>query len=114
MSLETVIAGDTLVIDSSRWTLRLATVDRVTKTQIIVGDSRFRKRDGRLVGNQGRWTFTHIRRPRNDEEIITIQSEERRRTLAHRIANKCEHHRLRDLSLEALEELNTAVQKVVP
>jgi hypothetical protein len=49
--LDSLKPGDRVII-SGRWQEALATVDRVTKTQILVksGSMRFRKKDGGLVG----------------------------------------------------------------
>lgn len=41
------------IVSGSRDRIEPATVDRVTKTQVIVGGRRFRKSDGRQVGWQG-------------------------------------------------------------
>lgn len=50
-SLENVKVGDE-VIFSNGWDKSIVTITKVTKTQIHIGISRFRKSDGRLVGSQ--------------------------------------------------------------
>jgi hypothetical protein len=42
--------------------LALATVDRVTPTQIVVGCQRFRRKDGNIVGGDT-WSRCDIRQP---------------------------------------------------
>ena len=59
-NMEHITAGDQVVI-VNRVSDRLITVERVTKTQIIVGNGlRYRRSDGRIV-NRERHTFTYIR-----------------------------------------------------
>jgi ribosomal protein S16 len=56
-SLEEVQAGDALAEQrGAAWdSTRIVIVDRVTATQIVCGRSRYRKKDGRLVGRAGYW-----------------------------------------------------------
>lgn len=57
-SIKQVSPGDTIFIKSTlRGTVRKVTVSRTTKTQIIAGSERFRKRDGRRVG-ASTWDYT--------------------------------------------------------
>lgn len=47
-------------------------INRVTKTQIICGNSRFNRRTGREVGNHDVWNFTSIY-PLNDAALTTFK-----------------------------------------
>lgn len=63
--LASLKAGDEVAIDSSygrRW--RMAKVNRVTATQVIVGqyNAKYRRADGRSVGTQI-WESTYIHEP---------------------------------------------------
>jgi hypothetical protein len=75
--LEELKAGDLVAIDSGFGTrLRAWPVDRLTKTQIIIGTWRFRRRDGAAVG--GSWRLLELRpelkeRIRRDKLIDHIQ-----------------------------------------
>ena len=58
---ENLKAGD-FVVESGTYTCGdcLRKVERVTKSQIIVGNHRYWKKDGRLVG-AGYWCYAYIR-----------------------------------------------------
>jgi hypothetical protein len=63
-SFEGVKVGDELVIDppNSRMSNRpryVAKVERVTRTQFVVGGYRFRKDSGSFIGGDG-WHFAHV------------------------------------------------------
>ena len=109
--LEDVQAGSILVSVDSHAQSRVVTVDRVTKTQIVIGHSKYRKSDGTMIG-QGIWTRGHIRWPRNENEVTEIKSEERRKMLARRVSDRCQLHNIRDLPLESLEQLNKTIQQI--
>ena len=47
-------------------------IDRVTKTQIICGNSRFNRRIGREVGNNDAWNFISIY-PLNDAALTVFK-----------------------------------------
>ena len=50
--LESLKPGDTVIEEGPGWPTRyyIKAVTRVTKTQVVVGDSRYRKTDGRKIG----------------------------------------------------------------
>ena len=66
-SLENVKVGD-VVIEHCRWENVIATVTKVTATQIVInrGD-RYRKKDGYMVGGSGGWWVRYIRVPKEGE-----------------------------------------------
>ena len=65
-SLENVKVGD-MVIERSRWRIALAKVTKVTATQVVIGENRYRKKDGYLVGSAGRWYPNRISLPKEGE-----------------------------------------------
>lgn len=112
MSLENVVTGDTLICAGRRAQLRVVTVDRVTKTQIVIGNQKYRKSNGYAFG-QGGWSgLGLVRRPQSDSEITEIQIEERRKMVARQVAEMCEHCKLRNFTLESLERLNAVVKEI--
>ena len=65
-SLENVKAGD-VVIEHCRWENVIATVTKVTATQIVIGGDRYRKKDGYLIGSAGSWFTRWISIPKEGE-----------------------------------------------
>lgn len=66
-SLENVKVGDE-VIEISRWVRKIAKVQKVTKTQIIVSEcGRYRKKDGIMVGSCADFWPCSIRLPKEGE-----------------------------------------------
>ena len=45
----------------------IATVTKVTATQIVIGGDRYRKKDGYLIGCAGSWYHRWISLPKEDE-----------------------------------------------
>lgn len=106
--LDKVKAGDDLVLycPSQRldgYAYSLVKVDRVTATQIIVGESRFTKRTGRRRGGSSAW-FVDYLLPATDANMTLVQNSETKRKIylrRHAIAAELR----RDLSLEHLEKI---------
>lgn len=66
-SLENVNVGD-VVIEHCRWENVIATVTKVTATQIVInGGDRYRKKDGYMVGGSGGWYYRWISLPKEGE-----------------------------------------------
>lgn len=66
-SLENVKVGD-VVIEHCRWENVIATVTKVTATQIVIGrGDRYRKKDGYMVGGSGGWYYRWITIPEEGE-----------------------------------------------
>lgn len=65
-SLENVKVGD-VVIERCRWRIELAKVTKVTATQVVIGENRYRKKDGYLVGSTGSWYPNRISLPKEGE-----------------------------------------------
>ena len=71
-SLENVKVGD-VVIEHCRWENVIATVTKVTATQIVIGGGyRYRKKDGYIVGGSGGWWVRYISVPK-EGEIATLR-----------------------------------------
>jgi len=106
MSLENVQAGDELV---RTWNRKkdLVTVDRVTKTQIVIGHGRYRKRDGFQVGSS-RFNRGYLRLPVAGE-VEQLQEQVRHNRLCHMIAGACEYRRLKEMTLEQLTRIREAL-----
>ena len=78
-SLSDLKPGDTVILQYlSRYSWphildRIATVDRLTKTQIIVGARRFRIRDGLVVDKRAdRWSYCRIF-PATPDQIAEVE-----------------------------------------
>lgn len=94
--------GDPVVVEYGlvHTTKRIATVEKVTGTQIVAAGLRFRKEDGRVKG-QDKYSRTRLLEPKTK-----LVCDIRRRDLANKIHD-------RDLMLLSLEQLETIHQMVV-
>ena len=72
-SLENVKVGD-MVIEHCQWRIALAKVTKVTATQVVIGENRYRKKDGYLVGSTGSWYRRRISLP-NEGEIEELRAQ---------------------------------------
>ena len=68
-SLSNIRPGDKVILrNSSPYSLnKVVTVDRITKTQIIIGLQRFRISDGDQLGSRGQWSYCWITTATPDE-----------------------------------------------
>lgn len=111
MNLENVQVGDTLI-----WNARLladsrvVTVTRLTKTQIIINECKFRKSDGRSVSGSV-WSFVNLTIPK-EGEIEKIQEAHLRRKLVSKIDNACQIGKLRVMSLKQLQQINALLESL--
>ena len=78
-----VVGDDVLVI--SRYYRRIAKVDKVTKTQIIVNNARFKRDSGWQCGSD-RWNVRQISVP-TEKEISDIKKEDFRKKLIYAISS---------------------------
>ena len=65
-SLENVKVGD-MVIEHCHWRIAVSKVTKVTATQVVIGENRYRKKDGYLVGSVGSWYRRRISLPKEGE-----------------------------------------------
>ena len=96
--LENLRVGDDVVVAGEY--KALTKVERTTKTQIIAGDSKFRKSDGYTVGNRG---FKLIQV--TDEIVTEIKNDDLRLTVISKINSKNWHNE----KIEAIKKLADAM-----
>lgn len=82
--LKDLIVGDDVIVVSS-FCRRIAKIDKVTKTQIIIGNARFRRDSGWQCGSD-RWNVRRIYVP-TEKEISDIKEENLRKTLIYAISS---------------------------
>ena len=82
--LKDLVAGDEVLVIGT-FNRRIAKVDKVTKTQIIVNNARFRRDSGWQCGSD-RWNVTRISVP-TEKEISDIEEEYLRKALIHTISS---------------------------
>ena len=98
-SLETAREGEWVLLDQHNHPVVSRSIDRVTKTQIIVSNMHFGRRSGRQVGGS-QWTGPSIL-VGSKERIRAGVREQRRLSIGHRL----EKVRWRDLDLTRLERI---------
>lgn len=113
--LQNLKAGDEVVLFAGgyRSHRRIATLDRTTKTQIIVGSQKYSRSHGLLIGG-GSWNTHSLRKP--TDEIRANILEEMRREDAISIISRAKldnYNTLRDMPLDNLEALAEAVKSVL-
>ena len=82
--IKDLVAGDDVLI-TSRYYRRIAKVDKVTKTQIIANNARFR-RDSGWQCTSDNWDRKSISVP-TEKEILDIKEENLRKTLVYAISS---------------------------
>ena len=82
--LKDLIAGDAVLV-VGRSCRRIAKIDKVTKTQIVVNNARFRRDSGWQCGSD-RWNVTRISVP-TEKEISDIKEENFRKELLYAISS---------------------------
>jgi len=84
-SLESVKAGDVLLISSHFKTAdRLEKVDRVTKTQVVIGNSKYRVSNGLAIGYGSEWNIPRAIIP-SPEQMENIKFSENKRFLINKL-----------------------------
>jgi hypothetical protein len=104
MSLEKLQVGDKVFITSAGFKQQLATVDRLTATQIVVENSKYSKGSGKLIGGSGGWYCQYIH-PATDQQIAEYQEERLRKRLINAIVSACEYNKLEQLDTDKLKEI---------
>ena len=82
--LKDLVAGDDVIV-SGMYNRRIAKVDKVTKTQIVVNNARFRRDSGWQCGSNS-WDRKSISVP-TEKEISDIKEENLRKTLIYAISS---------------------------
>jgi len=104
MELENVQAGDKLIC--VRWyghRKEVVTVDRVTRTQIIIGSECYRKQDGLRIGCNT-WSRVHVRLPW-EGEIEEIVREHKCQDMRYEINRMSADQNLCQLPYESIERI---------
>lgn len=88
MNLESVKKGDELLISSHFMRDNyIAKVDRVTKTQVIIGKSKYRVSDGRAIGFGSEWNIPRAIIP-TFEQKEQVRIESAKKVLIERLKSK--------------------------
>lgn len=82
--LKDLVTGDEVLVTGMSYR-RIAKVDKVTKTQIVVDNARFRRNSGWQCGGD-RWNVKSISVP-TEKEISDIKEENLRETLIYSISS---------------------------
>ena len=82
--IKDLVVGDDVLI-TSRYYRRIAKVDKVTKTQIIANNARFRRDSGWQCGRD-RWNLRKISVP-TEKEISDLKEENLRNNLVYAISS---------------------------
>lgn len=82
--LKDLVVGDDVLVTGT-FHRRIAKVDKVTKTQIIIDNARFRRDSGRQCGSE-RWNVRIISVP-TEKEISDIKEENFRKKLLYTISS---------------------------
>lgn len=82
--LKDLVAGDDVLVAGSSCR-RITKIDKVTKTQIVVNNARFRRDSGWQCGSD-RWNVRRISVP-TEKEISDIKEENLRKTLIYAISS---------------------------
>ena len=98
--LKDLVAGDKVVAYDKYDNRRIAIVERITKTLVVVNNIKYRKSNGFASGES--YIFSRrIEIPKDEEQIKAIKLEYRKRIIIHRIHNL----NLNDYPLEVLEKV---------
>lgn len=82
--LKDLVAGDDVLVEGSS-SRRIAKIDKVTKTQIVVNNARFRRDSGWQCGSDS-WNIRRISVP-TEKDISDVKEENLRRTLIYTISS---------------------------
>lgn len=82
--LKDLVVGDDVLV-TSMWHRRIAKIDKVTKTQIVVDNTRFRRDSGWQCGSDS-WDRKIISVP-TEKDISDVKEENLRKTLIYTISS---------------------------
>ena len=99
--LKDLVAGDKVIAYDKYDNRRIAIVERITKTLVVVNNIKYRKSNGFQFGVSSYILSRRIEIPKDEEQIKTIELEYRKRIIIHRIHN----FNLNDYPLEVLEKV---------
>lgn len=96
-----LVVGDKVVAYDKYDNRRIAIVERITKTLVVVNNIKYRKSNGFQFGVSSYILSRRIEIPKDEEQIKAIELEYRKRIIIHRIHNL----NLNDYPLEVLEKV---------
>jgi hypothetical protein len=70
--IDALSVGGPVLVETYLEPLTLRTVTKFTPTQVVIGDSRFRRDTGRLVGDSSSWRTTRLVEP-TEENLRTYK-----------------------------------------
>lgn len=98
--LKDLVVGDDVVAYDKYGNRRIAIVERITKTLVVVNNIKYRKSNGFECGES--YIFPRrIEIPKDENQIKAIKLEDRKQIIIHRIHNL----NLNDCPLEVLEKV---------
>ena len=84
--LSSVKIGDSLICRSRHYPEGMVVrVSHTTKTQVVCGNRRYRRSDGRLVGSDGAWVWMRVSIPQ-EGELETVRQRAEVRVVVDRIS----------------------------
>lgn len=95
-----LVVGDKVVVYDKYDNRRIAIVERITKTLVVVNNIKYRKSDG-FASGESYISSCRIKIPKDEEQIKAIKLEYRKRIIIRRIHNL----NLNDYPLEVLEKV---------
>ena len=98
--LSNLQVGDKVIVYEKYGDRKIATVERITKTLVVVKGIKYRKSDGFESGTGGLFSRS-IDIPKDEGQIKEIELEVRKKLIIHRIHN----FNLNDYPLEVLEKV---------
>lgn len=105
MELKELKVGDKVII-RNRWNDRIKTIERVTKTQIIVNGDKYRRKDGFQI-NGDTWTPSRIE-VLTEEELRRMQKQNNKEKMKRYIQNFV----FDDLSYDEIEHVYNILKKL--
>lgn len=101
--LKDLVAGDEVLVTGMSHR-RIAKVDKVTKTQVVIGNTRFRRDSGWQCGSD-RWNNKIISVP-TEKQIVEIKEENLRKKLIYAISSFNFEH----LSTDELKQVSNIIK----
>ena len=101
MSLEKIKADDKVILNNNE----ILTVDRVAKTLIICGNSRFRKDGGYELGSRTKWQRLNRISTATDSDIKRIKENENRQKMLSKVVNFKNYSKLSTENLESIVDI---------
>lgn len=72
-TLQELVAGDTVAVITT-YKKELATIDKVTDTQIVIGNQRYKRVNGYLILSGANYNSQHIKVPTHDMKVYIARA----------------------------------------